>query len=154
MPRTVSLWGGRFAREGLAGLADKPRPGPPPKYRAEAGQRILAVLDRSPPAGFARWTGPLIATELGDVHQQQVWHFLRAQRTDLDGANRGARARTRSSIGEAVLWSPRKAKPRTATGRGLPGSRSANFLTVLLDLDTSGRQEALQLRPRSGAHDT
>lgn len=85
MPRTVSQWRGRFAREGLAGLDDKPRPGPAPKYKAEAGRRILAVLERPPPAGFARWTGPLIATELGDVHEQYVWRFLRAQQVDLDG---------------------------------------------------------------------
>ena len=30
MPRTVSLWRGRYAREGLAGLADQPRPGRSP----------------------------------------------------------------------------------------------------------------------------
>ena len=76
MPTTVSTWRGRFAREGLAGLADKPRPGPQP---------ILAVLDRPPPAGFARWNGPLIAAELGDVHEQQVWRFLRAHKIDLSG---------------------------------------------------------------------
>ena len=85
MPRTVSLWRGRFARDGLAGLTDKPRPGPTPKYGAESGRRILAVLDKPLPAGFARWTGPLIAAELGDVHEQQVWRFLRAQKIDLDG---------------------------------------------------------------------
>src|ERR1700732_4525904 len=32
MPCTVSTWRGRFARQGLAGLADQPRPGPKPKY--------------------------------------------------------------------------------------------------------------------------
>jgi transposase len=85
MPRTVSMWRGRFAREGLAGLGDKPRPGPAPKYTAATGQRILAVLEHPPPAGFARWTGPLIAAELGDVHEQQVWRFLRAQKIDLSG---------------------------------------------------------------------
>ena len=85
MPRTVSLWRGRFAREGLAGLSDKPRPGPEPKYTAKTGQRILAVLEHPPPAGFVRWTGPLIAAELGDVHEQQVWRFLRAQKIDLSG---------------------------------------------------------------------
>ena len=85
MPRTVSTWRGRFARKGLAGLADQPRPGPVPKYHAETGRRILAVLERAPPSGFARWTGPLIATELGGVHVQQVWRFLRAQKIDLDG---------------------------------------------------------------------
>ena len=85
MPRTVSTWRGRFAREGLAGLVDKPRPGPAPKYDVGTGQRILAVLERPPPAGFARWNGPLIAAALGDVHEQQVWRFLRAQKIDLAG---------------------------------------------------------------------
>src|SRR5574337_42017 len=85
MLRTASLWRGRYAREGLAGLADKPRPGPRPKYDVESRKRILAVLDRPPPAGFARWTGPLIAAELGDVHEQQVWRVLRAHKLDLDG---------------------------------------------------------------------
>ena len=84
MPRTVSLWRGRYAREGLAGLADRQRRGPKPKYTAATGKRILAVLEGPPPAGFGRWTGPLIAAKLGDVHEQQVWRFLRAQRIDLD----------------------------------------------------------------------
>jgi transposase len=85
MPRTVSGWRARFARDGLAGLADKPRPGPRRKYGAESGRRILALLDQPPPNGFARWTAPLIAAALGDVHEQQVWRFLRAQKIDLAG---------------------------------------------------------------------
>jgi transposase len=85
MPRTVSSWRGRFAREGLAGLEDKPRPGPARKYGANTDRRILALLDQAPPPGFARWTGPLIAEALGDVHEQQVWRFLRAQKIDLAG---------------------------------------------------------------------
>ena len=83
MPRTVSLWRGRYAREGLAGLAEKPHPGPPAKYDAQTAKRVLAVLDRPPPDGFARWTGPLIAEALGEVHVQQVWRVLRAQKLDL-----------------------------------------------------------------------
>ena len=85
MPRTVSLWRGRYARDGLAGLAGKPHPGPAPKYEAGTGKRVLAVLDRPPPAGFARWTGSMIAADLGDVHEQQVWRILRAHRLDLSG---------------------------------------------------------------------
>ena len=85
MPNTVSTWRARYAGGGLAGLADKPRPGPKPRYTAETGRRILAVLERPPPAGFARWMGGMIAAELGDVHEQQVWRFLRDQRIDLDG---------------------------------------------------------------------
>jgi transposase len=83
MPRTVSLWRGRYSREGMAGLAGKPLPGARPKYDVQTSKRILAVLDRRPPAGFARWTGGLIAADLGDVHEQQVWRVLRAQKIDL-----------------------------------------------------------------------
>lgn len=86
MPRTVSLWRGRYAREGLAGLEERPRSGPKPKYGKEAGERILAVLDRPPPAGFGRWTAPLIAKELKDVHEQYIWRYLRARRIDLAGS--------------------------------------------------------------------
>lgn len=85
MPRTVSGWRARFAREGLAGLADRVRRGPAPRYGAESGRRLLALLDEPPPKGYARWTGPLIAAALGDVHVQQVWRFLRAQKIDLAG---------------------------------------------------------------------
>jgi len=81
----VSRWRVRFAEDRLAGLTDAPRSGKPRTYGADAGRRILALLDRPPLAGFARWTAPLIATELGDVSDQYVWRFLRAQRIDLAG---------------------------------------------------------------------
>ncbi|MEZ5888831.1 MAG: IS630 family transposase [Xanthobacteraceae bacterium] len=68
----------------MAGLADKPGPDLP-KYTSETGRRILAILEREPPGGFARWNRPLIAAELGDVHEQRVWRFLRAQKIDLAG---------------------------------------------------------------------
>jgi hypothetical protein len=52
-PTTASLWRGRFAREGLAGLQDLPRSGVPPIYGEETDKRIRAVLDRPPLGGFA-----------------------------------------------------------------------------------------------------
>lgn len=82
---TVSKWRVRFARHRLAGLADAPRSGKPKTYAAAADRRILALLDRPPPEGFARWTAPLIAQQLGDVSDQYVWRFLRRQRIDLAG---------------------------------------------------------------------
>ena len=84
-PTTVSLWRGRFAREGLDGLEDLPRSGTPPIYGEWTDKRIRAVLDRPPPAGFARWNGPLIAKALGDVDVQYVWRSLRKQKIDLGG---------------------------------------------------------------------
>jgi hypothetical protein len=35
------------------------------------GRRILALLDEPPPNGYARWTGPLLAEALGDVHEHR-----------------------------------------------------------------------------------
>jgi transposase len=50
-PTTVSLWRGRFPRQGLDGLEDLPRSGAPPIYGEETDRRIRAVLDRPlPPA--------------------------------------------------------------------------------------------------------
>jgi len=84
-PTTVSLWRGRFAREGLGGLEDLPRSGTPPIYGEWTDKRIRSVLDQPPPAGFARWNGPLIAKALGDVDVQYVWRSLRKQKIDLGG---------------------------------------------------------------------
>jgi len=84
-PTTVSLWRGRFARERLAGLEDLPRSGAPRIYDAETDRRIRAILDQTPPRGFARWNGPLIAEALSDVDVQYVWRSLRKQKIDLGG---------------------------------------------------------------------
>ncbi len=43
------------------------------------------MLDTAPPTGFGRWTAPLITRTLGDVHEQYIWRFLRAQKIDLAG---------------------------------------------------------------------
>ena len=87
MPRTVSLWRIRYADCGLAGLEDKTRPGgraSSARYDEGTQRRILAQLDQ-PSSGHSRWTVKLLARALGDVSQQYIWRFLRAQKIDLDG---------------------------------------------------------------------
>ena len=37
----------------------------------------MALLDQGPPAGYGRWTAPLLSRELGDVSDQYIWRFLR-----------------------------------------------------------------------------
>ena len=74
---TVSKWRNRFARRRLVGLQDAPRPGARRVYGEETERRILAVLDDEPPAGYAGWSGPLIARRLGDVSRDKVWQVLR-----------------------------------------------------------------------------
>jgi transposase len=82
-PRIVSNWRRRFADHGLAGLEDRPRGGKTPIYGQATNRRILALLDRPPPAGYGRWTGPLLAKALEDVDVQYVWRFLREHKIDL-----------------------------------------------------------------------
>jgi transposase len=76
-PATVSKWRTRFASLGLDGLRDAPRPGATPVYDESTEKRILAMLDEEPPAGYATWTGKLLAKWLGDVSRHQIWRVLR-----------------------------------------------------------------------------
>jgi transposase len=78
-PRIVSKWRHRFADHGLAGLENRPHRGKKPIY----GVATLALLDKPPPQGYARWTGPLLAQALEDVDVQYVWRFLREHKIDL-----------------------------------------------------------------------
>ena len=80
---TASKWRVRYAEGRLAGLDETGNRGHDPKYTSETDKRILCALDSPVPCGYARWTGPLIATALGDVDVQYVWRFLRAQKIDL-----------------------------------------------------------------------
>jgi transposase len=82
---TASKWRVRYAEQRLGGLDETGDRGAEPKYTEATDKRILALLDRPPPKGYGRWTGPLLATALGDVDVQYVWRFLRAQKIDLAG---------------------------------------------------------------------
>ncbi len=82
---TASKWRVRYAKDRLAGFSETGNRGAEAKYGEEAGRRILAVLDTTPPDGYANWSGPLIANALGDVHVQYVWRFLHAHKIDLSG---------------------------------------------------------------------
>src|ERR1017187_9058057 len=73
---TVIKWRQRFVQQGLAGLADAPRPGAQPIYGADFRNRVLALLEQPPPPGQAAWDGPAVAAKLkGSVHA--VWRVVR-----------------------------------------------------------------------------
>jgi Homeodomain-like domain len=63
----VIAWRRRFAREGLAGLTDRPRPGRPQTVRRARRSEILAATLAPPPAelGVTHWSSRLLAAELG-----------------------------------------------------------------------------------------
>jgi transposase len=75
---TVSKWRSRFAQRGLAGLHDWPRSGKPATYGPAFRDRVLALLEQSPPKGLSHWDGPAVASALGaSVHA--VWRVLRKE---------------------------------------------------------------------------
>jgi len=82
---TASKWRVRYGARRLAGLSETGRRGAKPRYGPGTDKRILAQLDAAPPPGYARWTAPLVAEALGDVHEQYIWRFLRAHKIDLAG---------------------------------------------------------------------
>ena len=95
---TASKWRVRYARDRLAGLSEVGDRGAEAKYGTEHQQRILAMLHRAPPAGYANWTAPLLARELGDSHGQYIWRFLRAQKIDLSGRKSWCESNPTSSV--------------------------------------------------------
>jgi transposase len=62
---TVRTWRGRFTGSGIAGLADRRRPGRPPRYGPEVHLRITVTSET--PEADSVWTHRLIAEHLGDV---------------------------------------------------------------------------------------
>ncbi len=81
-PNTVGQWRRRFAKNGIAGLRDAPRPGKPPRYGAALRDRVLAQIEQSPPAGMASWDGGSLAHALG-VSDDAVWRILRKEGIQL-----------------------------------------------------------------------
>jgi hypothetical protein len=51
------------------------------RFKREGDRRRHGVPQDAESA--SRWTGGLIAAELDDVHEQQVWRFLRSQKIDM-----------------------------------------------------------------------
>src|SRR5271167_1209749 len=72
---TVTKWRRRFALWGLRGLRDQSRPGKPVMYDTAFRNRVLALLEETPPPGMSHWDGPAVAERLGaSVHA--VWRVL------------------------------------------------------------------------------
>jgi transposase len=63
---TVRTWRGRFAEQGLAGLADRPRSGRPSRFNPVQVAQVTALacqLPRDTGAPLARWSCPELARE-------------------------------------------------------------------------------------------
>lgn len=82
-PTTVSKWRLRFVKDGIVGLRDGGRTGRPVVYGVDVERRILAALDKDPPAGYAQWSAKLLARDVGDVGVDFVWRVLRKHKIVL-----------------------------------------------------------------------
>lgn len=79
---TVTKWRTRFARSGMDGLKDAPRPGQKRRYLPDDERRVLRMLDQPPPSGFAQWNGTLLAQALS-LPTNFVWKVLRCHGIQL-----------------------------------------------------------------------
>ena len=74
----VSKWRQRFSLWGLRGLRDRSRPGKPVRYDTAFRNRVLALLEETPPPGMSHWDGPAVAEKL-DASVHAVWRVLRRE---------------------------------------------------------------------------
>jgi transposase len=93
---TVQHWRDRFAREGLAGLTDRPHCPPPRRYGPDRQARIVLLACRAPTevgwAGQTHWTirdlaryvGAHPELDLGTPSKSAVGTILRAARIRLE----------------------------------------------------------------------
>src|SRR5882757_4348327 len=75
---SVTKWRERFSLWGLRGLRDQSRPGKPVRYDTAFRNRVLALLEETPPPGMSHWDGPAVAEKL-DASVHAVWRVLRRE---------------------------------------------------------------------------
>ncbi len=82
-PQTVSLWRVRFAREGIAGLRDRPGRGRKRTYTADKVEAIVQATLTSKPEASSRWSTRQMAKAMGVSHTtvHRIWkaHGLKPQ---------------------------------------------------------------------------
>ena len=75
-PVQVSRIRHRFAREGLAGLRDRPRSGRPRVYGQKTRAKVVALTLKSPPEGLSHWSTRELARKVGLSREtvRRIWH--------------------------------------------------------------------------------
>lgn len=75
---TVRTWRGRFARQAMAGLGDRPRPGRPLVYGPDTHLRIVATVTSELPEADSVWSHRLLAEHLHDdgISASQIGRIL------------------------------------------------------------------------------
>jgi transposase len=84
--QTVGRWRGRFAKRGLDGLHDEPRPGQPRKVTDEEVERVIVKTLEEQPPGATHWStrSMAAATGLNQTAISRIWRAfgLKPHRTE------------------------------------------------------------------------
>jgi hypothetical protein len=136
---TVIAWRQRYTREGLTGLADRPRPGRAQTVRRDRHAEILATTLTPPPQGLGvtHWSSRLLATQLGVSHSTiaRVWaeHNVKPWQTQTFKFSTDPQldARVRDVVGlylhrRCCIWSIRAWCSRDRVGRQMARASSLN----------------------------
>jgi len=72
---TVGKWRGRFARRGLDGLHDEPRPGKPRRITDEDVERVIVKTLEEQPPGATHWStrSMAAATGMSQTAISRIW---------------------------------------------------------------------------------
>ena len=76
-PHKVGKWRRRIAEEGVAGLADRPRPGGPRRYGHDKRLEVFKTACSPPPEGETSWTVRALAERVG-IGKTQTHQILAA----------------------------------------------------------------------------
>jgi transposase len=73
---TLNLWRSRYRKEGVAGLADRDRPGGRQQIPPEVRSKIVALTRMTPPQdlGISHWSSREMAAHLKKAHGIEVSH--------------------------------------------------------------------------------
>lgn len=82
-PNTVIMWRDRFISHGCSSLYNRPRGSNGEGYGESFRLKLKRKIKEPPPEGYPRWTGALLAAELG-VPASAVWRYLRNDNTSLN----------------------------------------------------------------------
>jgi len=133
--QTLRDWVHRYNAEGLAGLSDRPRPGPRPRLSPEQEAELVTAVERGPDPdrdGVVRWRRvdlkALIETRFAvRLHERSVGKVLRRlgfarlsvrpEHPKADGAAQAAFKKASPS------WSARRFPSAPAASRSRSGSR-------------------------------
>jgi len=77
-PSSVNKWSQRFRRDGLAGLADRPRPGRPPTIPEEKVAQVIEMAGQRRPDRSV-WSTRSLAEEVGGISHatvQRIWSAM------------------------------------------------------------------------------